>query len=73
MRLSTPGSLWLVNWLPPASDPTLGRLVPGAVVDLVWWGGDLKPRRVWVDGEVVFDATVDTGIAVASELAAAGQ
>ncbi|MFI9815276.1 N-acetylglucosamine-6-phosphate deacetylase [Saccharothrix variisporea] len=54
-------------------EPTLGRLAPGAVADLVWWGDDLKPRKVWVDGEVVFDATVDAGIAVAGELAAAGQ
>ncbi|MBW4718905.1 N-acetylglucosamine-6-phosphate deacetylase [Saccharothrix obliqua] len=39
-------------------EPTLGRLAPGAVADLVWWDDDLRPRKVWVDGEVVFDAEV---------------
>ena len=37
-------------------EPTLGRLEPGAVADLVWWDDDLRPRKVWVAGEVVFDA-----------------
>ncbi|CCH27770.1 N-acetylglucosamine-6-phosphate deacetylase [Actinosynnema sp. NPDC047251] len=40
-------------------EPTLGRLEPGAVADLVWWDDDLRPRKVWVDGEVVFDAELD--------------
>jgi N-acetylglucosamine-6-phosphate deacetylase len=40
-------------------EPTLGRLAPGAVGDLVWWDDDLRPRRVWVDGEVVFDADAE--------------
>ncbi|MEU5694727.1 N-acetylglucosamine-6-phosphate deacetylase [Actinosynnema sp. NPDC020468] len=40
-------------------EPTLGRLAPGAVADLVWWTDDLRPRRVWVDGEVVYDADQD--------------
>ncbi|GAA3892592.1 N-acetylglucosamine-6-phosphate deacetylase [Saccharothrix violaceirubra] len=37
-------------------EPTLGRLTPGAVADLVWWDEDLRPRKVWVDGVVVYDA-----------------
>lgn len=37
-------------------EKTLGRLAPGAVADLVWWDDDLRPRKVWVAGEVVFDA-----------------
>jgi N-acetylglucosamine-6-phosphate deacetylase len=37
-------------------EPRLGRLAPGAVADLVWWSDDLEPRKVWVDGQVVFDA-----------------
>jgi N-acetylglucosamine-6-phosphate deacetylase len=31
----------------------MGRVVPGALADLVWWGDDLVPRRVWVGGEEV--------------------
>ncbi|MFC0430200.1 N-acetylglucosamine-6-phosphate deacetylase [Kutzneria buriramensis] len=46
----------------------LGRIAPGAVADLVWWDDDLRPRKVWVDGEVVFDAEVDDY----AELATAG-
>jgi N-acetylglucosamine-6-phosphate deacetylase len=34
----------------------LGRIAPGAVADLVWWDDDLRPRKVWIDGEVAFDA-----------------
>ncbi|HEX4700841.1 MAG TPA: amidohydrolase family protein [Pseudonocardiaceae bacterium] len=34
----------------------LGRLAPGAIADLVWWDDDMRPRKVWVAGEVVFDA-----------------
>jgi N-acetylglucosamine-6-phosphate deacetylase len=40
-------------------EPQLGRLSPGAVADLVWWDDDLRPRKVWVDGQVVFDAELD--------------
>ncbi|MEU4801035.1 N-acetylglucosamine-6-phosphate deacetylase [Actinosynnema sp. NPDC023587] len=40
-------------------EPTLGRLAPGAVADLVWWDDNLRPRKVWVAGEVVFDAELD--------------
>lgn len=46
----------------------LGRIAPGAVADLVWWDDDLRPRKVWVDGEVAFDADVDDY----AELATAG-
>jgi N-acetylglucosamine-6-phosphate deacetylase len=37
-------------------EPTLGRLAPGARADLVWWDDEMRPRKVWVAGEVVFDA-----------------
>lgn len=37
-------------------EPTLGRLAPGAVADLVWWDDDLHPRKVWVAGRLAFDA-----------------
>jgi N-acetylglucosamine-6-phosphate deacetylase len=37
-------------------EPTLGRLTPGARADLIWWDDDMRPRKVWVGGEVVFDA-----------------
>jgi N-acetylglucosamine-6-phosphate deacetylase len=39
-------------------EKSLGRLAPGAVADLVWWDDNLHPRKVWVAGEVVFDADV---------------
>jgi N-acetylglucosamine-6-phosphate deacetylase len=35
----------------------LGRLATGAKADLVWWSDDLRPLRVWIGGQVVFDAT----------------
>ena len=35
----------------------LGRLLPGAHADIVWWDGDLQPVRTWVDGVQVYDAT----------------
>ena len=41
-------------------EKSLGRLEPGAIADLVWWGDDMRPRKVWVDGEVVFDAALSS-------------
>ncbi|MDX6227559.1 MAG: N-acetylglucosamine-6-phosphate deacetylase [Frankiales bacterium] len=35
----------------------LGRLATGAKADLVWWSDDLRPLRVWIGGQVAFDAT----------------
>lgn len=49
-------------------EPTLGRLAPGAAADLVWWDEDMRPRKVWVAGEVVFDAA-DPAHAQAREMA----
>jgi N-acetylglucosamine-6-phosphate deacetylase len=40
-------------------EPSLGRLAAGAVADLVWWDDDLRPRKVWVAGELVFDADTE--------------
>jgi N-acetylglucosamine-6-phosphate deacetylase len=37
-------------------EPSLGRLEPGAVADLVWWDENLRQRRVWTAGQVVYDA-----------------
>lgn len=37
-------------------EPALGRLAVGAVGDLVLWDEELRPRKVWIDGESVFDA-----------------
>jgi len=52
----------------------LGRLAPGAVADLVWWDDDLRPRKVWVDGHVVFDAAAGGTLASAAiGYATAGQ
>jgi N-acetylglucosamine-6-phosphate deacetylase len=34
--------------------PWLGRLVPGAVADLVWLGDDLRTRATWIAGRQVF-------------------
>ncbi|MBP2475096.1 N-acetylglucosamine-6-phosphate deacetylase [Crossiella equi] len=54
-------------------EPTLGRLTPGARADLVLWDNDLHPRKVWVEGELVFDAEQDARAAVsAPRLPAAG-
>ena len=33
--------------------PELGRLVPGAVADLVWWDEDWRPARVWLGGREI--------------------
>jgi N-acetylglucosamine-6-phosphate deacetylase len=51
----------------------LGRLAPGAVADLVWWDDDLNPRKVWVDGHVVFDAAEGGVIRQTVGYATAGQ
>ena len=51
----------------------LGRLAPGAVADLVWWDEELNPRKVWVDGVVVFDADAGGVVAAAVGYATAGQ
>lgn len=32
----------------------LGRIAPGAAADLVWLGDDLRTRRTWVQGRLVF-------------------
>jgi N-acetylglucosamine-6-phosphate deacetylase len=37
-------------------EPSLGRLEPGAVADLVWWDENLHPKRVWTAGQMVYDA-----------------
>lgn len=50
----------------------LGRLAPGAVADLVWWDDDLRPRKVWVDGQVVFDADVPVSVPAPAVPVAAG-
>jgi N-acetylglucosamine-6-phosphate deacetylase len=49
-------------------EPSLGRLAPGAVADLVWWGDDMRPRKVWVAGEVVFDADTSPRTVAAAEI-----
>lgn len=36
--------------------PDLGRLVPGARADVVWWSDDLRPLRTWIHGEEAFRA-----------------
>ncbi|GAB3869724.1 hypothetical protein GCM10029964_002560 [Kibdelosporangium lantanae] len=36
-------------------EPTLGRIEVGAVADLVLWDDELKPSKVWVDGNLVYD------------------
>lgn len=53
-------------------EPSLGRLATGAVADLVWWGDDMRPRKVWVAGEVVFDAATSAGMAAAAEIPVPG-
>ncbi len=45
-------------------EPTLGRLAPGARADLVWWDDEMRPRKVWIGGEVVFDATESAQVGV---------
>lgn len=49
-------------------ETSLGRLAAGAIADLVWWDDDLRPRKVWVAGEVVFDADA---VSTAPRMAAA--
>jgi N-acetylglucosamine-6-phosphate deacetylase len=44
-------------------EPSLGRLAAGAVADLVWWDDEMRPRKVWVAGEVVFDAATSPRMA----------
>ncbi|TWP51104.1 N-acetylglucosamine-6-phosphate deacetylase [Lentzea tibetensis] len=51
----------------------LGRLAPGAVADLVWWDDQLRPRKVWVDGNVVYDAANPALPVPAAGYATAGQ
>lgn len=36
--------------------PDLGRILPGATADLVWWSDDFHPQRSWVGGAEVFSA-----------------
>jgi N-acetylglucosamine-6-phosphate deacetylase len=36
-------------------EPSLGRIEVGAVADLVLWDDELKPSKVWVDGNLVYD------------------
>jgi N-acetylglucosamine-6-phosphate deacetylase len=50
----------------------LGRLAPGAVADLVWWDENLRPRKVWVDGNIVYDAD-NPSLPVPAGYATAGQ
>ncbi|GLZ32815.1 N-acetylglucosamine-6-phosphate deacetylase [Lentzea sp. NBRC 105346] len=50
----------------------LGRLAPGAVADLVWWDSDLRPRKVWVDGAVAYDAD-NPSLPKSASYATAGQ
>jgi N-acetylglucosamine-6-phosphate deacetylase len=37
-------------------EPALGRLAEGAIADLVWWDDDLRPRKVWIEGELAYAA-----------------
>jgi N-acetylglucosamine-6-phosphate deacetylase len=53
-------------------EPTLGRIEVGAVADLVLWDDELKPSKVWVDGNLVYDketAEPDTALAPMHETA----
>ena len=36
--------------------PELGRLMVGAMADMVWWSDDFHPRRAWVGGAEAFSA-----------------
>jgi N-acetylglucosamine-6-phosphate deacetylase len=47
-------------------EPALGRLAVGAVGDLVLWDEQLRPRKVWIDGESVFDAEAAAAESAAS-------
>lgn len=55
-------------------EPTLGRIEPGAVADLVLWDDELRPSKVWVEGTLVFDAaTAQPDTTLPSHREAAGQ
>jgi N-acetylglucosamine-6-phosphate deacetylase len=41
-------------------EPALGRIAVGATADLVWWGEDLRPRQVWVAGQLAYDAATES-------------
>lgn len=36
-------------------EPAMGRIEVGALADLVLWGDDLRPTKVWVEGKLVYD------------------
>jgi N-acetylglucosamine-6-phosphate deacetylase len=48
--------------------PDLGRLLPGAHADIVWWDDELQPARTWIDGVPVYNAaTARAAAAVGTE------